>query len=54
MMKEITAILVSFRNPRGILTLPRKINNSTNYQAAIPKFELNKIYEYTGLTKLYL
>jgi putative ABC transport system permease protein len=47
--KEITSLLVTFKNPRGLLTLPRKINKGTNMQAALPKYELNKLYEYTSV-----
>jgi len=47
--REITSLLISFKNPRGILTLPRKINQQTNMQAALPKFEMDKLYAYTGI-----
>ncbi|WP_299365632.1 FtsX-like permease family protein [Winogradskyella sp.] len=47
--KEITSLLISFRNPAALLTLPRRINEDTNMQAALPKYELNKLYEYTGI-----
>lgn len=47
--KEITSLLITFRNPRGFLTLPRKINKETNMQAALPKFELERLYEFTGV-----
>lgn len=47
--KEITSLLISFRNPRALLTMPRKINKNTNMQAALPKYELDKLYEYTGV-----
>ncbi|WP_075342141.1 ABC transporter permease [Tenacibaculum agarivorans] len=47
--QEITSLLISFKNPRGILTLPRKINQQTNMQAALPKFEMDKLYAYTGI-----
>ncbi|MEM6720730.1 MAG: FtsX-like permease family protein [Bacteroidota bacterium] len=47
--KEITSLLVTFRNPTGLLMMPRRINEETNMQAALPKFELDKLYEYTGV-----
>jgi len=47
--KEITSLLVSFRSPTGFLTIPRNINKNTNMQAALPKYELDKLYEYTGV-----
>ncbi len=46
--EEITSLLITFKNPAGFLTLPRKINKQTNMQAALPKYELDKLYEYTG------
>ncbi|QKX07030.1 FtsX-like permease family protein [Aquimarina sp. TRL1] len=46
--QEITSLLITFRNPRAFLTLPRNINKKTNMQAAIPKYELEKLYQYTG------
>ena len=47
--KEITSLLISFKNPMALLTMPRVINSDTNMQAAIPKFELNRLYEFTGI-----
>ncbi|WP_147679183.1 ABC transporter permease [Algibacter pacificus] len=47
--REITSLLVSFRSPRAFLTMPRKINEQTNMQAALPKFELERLYQYTGI-----
>ena len=47
--KEITSILVTFRNPAALLNLPRKINKNTNMLAALPKYELNKLFEFTGI-----
>lgn len=47
--KEITSMLINFRNPIGALTLPRKINDETNLMAALPKYELNRLYDFTGV-----
>ncbi|QXP80320.1 MULTISPECIES: ABC transporter permease [Winogradskyella] len=47
--KEITSLLVTFKSPRALLTFPRKINESTNMLAALPKYELHKLYEYTSV-----
>jgi len=47
--KEITSLLINFKSPRALLTFPRKINKDTNMQAALPKYELNKLYEYTSI-----
>ena len=47
--KEITSLLISFKSPLALLTFPRKINKNTNMQAALPKYELNRLYEFTGV-----
>ncbi len=47
--KEITSLLISFKNPMALLSMPRKINKETNMQAAMPKFELDKLYDFMGV-----
>jgi len=47
--KEITSLLINFKSPRAFLTLPRKINKRSTMQAALPKYELEKLYEYTSV-----
>lgn len=47
--KEITAMLVSFRNAMGMLTMPRRINKETNMQAALPNYELERLFNFTGV-----
>lgn len=47
--REITAILVSFRNPMGLMTMPRNINANTDMQAALPKYELERLFRFTGV-----
>jgi putative ABC transport system permease protein len=47
--KEVTSLLINFKSPRGLLTFPRRINERTNMQAALPKYELHKLYEYTSI-----
>lgn len=42
--KEITALLVQYKNPMGAITLLRQINKSTNMQAASPVLEMNRLY----------
>jgi putative ABC transport system permease protein len=44
--KEITSLLVKFKNPLGPAQLPRFINENTNMQAALPGFEVQRL---TGL-----
>jgi len=47
--KEITSLLINFKSPRALLTFPRNINKQTTMQAALPTYELNKLYEYTSV-----
>lgn len=47
--KEVTAMLVTFKNPLGLLQLPRRINNTTNMQAALPKYETEKLFGFLGI-----
>jgi len=44
--KEITSLLVKFRNPLGMLQIPRYINDNTQMQAALTGFEIQRL---TGL-----
>jgi putative ABC transport system permease protein len=47
--KEITALLVFYRNPMGAISLPRNINKNTNMQAASPAIEMNRLYSLLGM-----
>ncbi|NJK94795.1 MAG: FtsX-like permease family protein [Bacteroidales bacterium] len=47
--KEITALLVFYRNPMGAVSLPRSINKNTNMQAASPAIEMNRLYSLLGV-----
>ncbi|MDB2606894.1 ABC transporter permease [Zobellia sp.] len=47
--REITSILVSFRNPIGLMTMPRNINSNTDMKAALPKYELERLFRFTGV-----
>lgn len=44
--KEITSLLVKFKNPLGVVQLPRYINENTSMQAALPSYEVQRL---TGL-----
>jgi putative ABC transport system permease protein len=44
----ITAMLVKFKSPVGLLRIPRKINEDTNLQAAVPSFEINRLISLLG------
>lgn len=41
--KEITAVLIKFRNPMGYIQLPRLINEQSHLMAAIPSIEVNRL-----------
>jgi putative ABC transport system permease protein len=47
--KQITALLVKFRSPMGIMMLPRMINEQTSMQAAIPTLEINRLVNLMGI-----
>lgn len=47
--KEITSVLVQFKSPMGFVRIPRSINEKSSMQAALTKFELDKLYNYTGI-----
>ncbi|MCI5057107.1 MAG: ABC transporter permease, partial [Flavobacteriales bacterium] len=47
--KEITAMLVKFRNPMGHLRIPRQINETTNMQAAVPAIEVSRLKSLLGV-----
>lgn len=46
--KEITAALIQFKSPMGILTVPRMINQKTSMQAALPAIEINRLFSLMG------
>ena len=47
--KEITAMLVKFSNPMGLFQLPRRVNQDTNMQAAVPAYEINRLFGLMGV-----
>lgn len=46
--KEITSLLVKFKNPMGMVQLPRFINENTAMQAALPGFEVQRLMGLLG------
>ena len=44
----VTALLVKFKSPVGLIQLPRKVNETTSLQAAIPIFEINRLTNLLG------
>ncbi|MEM9051650.1 MAG: FtsX-like permease family protein [Bacteroidota bacterium] len=43
--KDITAMLVTFKNKMGMISLPRFVNQNTSMQAALPSIEINRLFE---------
>lgn len=47
--KEITALLIKYRNPIAAIQLPRYINGQTGMQAASPAFEAARLFSILGI-----
>ncbi|MCA0232227.1 MAG: ABC transporter permease [Bacteroidetes bacterium] len=47
--QEITSMLIKFRNPMGMVALPRFINENTKMQAASVAFEINRLFSMLGV-----
>lgn len=47
--KDVTSALVQFRNPMGLMTIPRQINENTSMQAALPSIEINRLFSLLGV-----
>ncbi len=47
--REITAMLIKFRGPMGMVMLPRQINERSNMQAAVPAVEINRLFSLLGV-----
>lgn len=47
--RELTAMLLKFRNPMGIVALPRMVNQNTSMQAAVPAIEINQLRSRLGI-----
>ena len=45
---NITAMLVKFKSPVGFIQLPRKVNETTNLQAAVPALEISRLKSLLG------
>ncbi|GAA4453450.1 ABC transporter permease [Nibrella saemangeumensis] len=46
--REITSMLIQFRNPMGMM-LARGINNNSKLQAALPSIEINRLFSLLGV-----
>ncbi len=47
--RELTSLLIQYRNPMAAVQLPRMINSRTNLQAASPSFEISRLFELLGV-----
>lgn len=47
--REITSLLVQYRNPMAAVQLPRFINSRSSLQAASPTFEITRLFELLGV-----
>jgi putative ABC transport system permease protein len=47
--EEITAMLLKFRSPMGMIMLPRYVNEQTNMQAGMPAYEMARLNENMGV-----
>lgn len=47
--REITAMLISYRSPLAMMTLPREVNASGTVQAAAPAMEISRILQLLGI-----
>lgn len=46
--REITALLIKFKSRLGLVQLPRMINQNTKMQAALPRFEIQRLEGFLG------
>jgi putative ABC transport system permease protein len=46
---QITSLLVKFRNPMGLIALPRMINTNSKLQSALPSIEINRLISLLGV-----
>lgn len=47
--RELTSLLIGYRNPMAAIQLPRQINSGTSMQAASPSFEMLRLFELLGI-----
>jgi putative ABC transport system permease protein len=47
--REVTTLLLQYRNPIAAVQLPRQINSGTSMQAASPSFEMSRLFELLGV-----
>jgi putative ABC transport system permease protein len=47
--REVTSLLVQYRNPIAAVQLPRFVNSKSALQAASPSFEISRLFELLGV-----
>jgi putative ABC transport system permease protein len=48
-LREITSLLIKYKNPIAAIQLPRFVNTQTNMQAASPAFEMARLFTLLGV-----
>lgn len=48
-VESITALLIKLKSPMALMTLPRKINETSSLQAAVPSLEINRLSGLLGI-----
>ncbi|HMO31726.1 MAG TPA: ABC transporter permease [Lacibacter sp.] len=46
---ELTSLLIKFRSPLGLISIPGMINENTNMQAVVPALEMNRLFALLGI-----
>ena len=41
-------MLIKFKSPMNIIQFPRQINENTNLQAAVPSYEISRLFKLFG------
>ena len=41
-------MLIKFKSPMNIIQFPRQINETTNLQAAVPSYEISRLFKLFG------
>jgi len=47
--REITSLLLTYRTPAAVVTLPRLVNKTSSMQAASPAFEMARLFKILGV-----
>lgn len=47
--EELTAVLIKFKNPMGLVQIPRQINEQSSMMSAVPSIEVNRLFTLFGV-----